>query len=131
MNRRKALIREYKENPPPAGIFQITNTANGKILIGKGLNVQGKLNSSQLQLELKSHLNKALQKDWNYYGPENFVFEVLDYLDGDVQLEKRHEELTALEELWLDKLQPYGDKGYNRKPKHKPLGAPASGPAED
>ncbi len=118
MDRRKTLIREYKENPPPPGIFQITNTANGKIFIGKGLNVQGKLNSNQAQLEFQGHRNKELQADWNEYGPEKFVFEVLDHLDEDAARDGRQaEELAALEELWLDKLQPYGDKGYNRKPK--------------
>jgi hypothetical protein len=123
MDRRKTLIREYKENPPPAGIFRITNTANGKILIGKGANVQGKLNSNLSQLQFKSHRNKALQEDWNQYGDEAFTFEVLDYLEEDAaHPERQSEELSALEELWLDKLQPYDDRGYNRKPKkRKPL----------
>jgi predicted transcriptional regulator len=128
MDRRKMLIREYKENPPPAGIFRITNTANGKILIGKGPNVQGKLNSHLTQLKFKAHRNKALQEDWNQYGSEAFTFEVLDYLEEDAAHPGRQsEELSALEELWLDKLQPYGDKGYNRKPKkRKLLETPAS-----
>ena len=120
MNRRKTLIRDYKENPPPAGIFQIKNTANGKIFIGKGLNVQGKLNSHQAQLEFKSHRNTTLQADWNQYGPETFIFEVLDYLDGDTaQQTNPSAELTELESMWLDKLQPYGDNGYNRTSKKR------------
>lgn len=130
MDRRKTLIREYKENPPPAGIFRITNTANGKILIGKGINVQGKMNSNLTQLQFKAHRNKALQEDWNRYGAKMFTFEVLDYLERDAaHPERQSEELSALEELWLDRLQPYGDKGYNRKPKkQKPLEAPTSLP---
>ena len=114
MDKRKEIIRKYKENPPPAGIFRITNNVNGKILIGKGLNVQGKINSNLAQLKFGGHRNKELQKDWNRYGPEVFSFEVLDYLKEDAAHPERHaDELAALEELWLDKLKPYGDRGYN------------------
>lgn len=116
MNNRKEIIREYKENPPPAGIFKITNTANGKIMIGKGINVQGRINSNMAQLRFGSHRNSELQEDWKKYGPEVFSFEVLDCLEEDVSHpERQNEELDALEELWLDKLKPYGEKGYNKK----------------
>jgi hypothetical protein len=117
MDRRKALKREYKQNQPPAGVFQITNTVNGKILIGKGINVKGKLNSHQAQLKMGVHRNKSLQQDWNTYGPEHFSFEVLDYLElRDDPPHKQQQDLDALEELWLDKLRPYGEKGYNKQP---------------
>ncbi len=116
MDRRKEIIREYKENPPPAGIFRMTNTANGKILIGKGLNVQGKINSNLAQLKFGGHRNKELQQDWKKYGSDAFSFEVLDYLKEDpVHPERQADELAALEELWLDKLKPYGEKGYNKE----------------
>jgi len=115
MDRRKEIIREYKENPPPAGIFRITNTVNGKILIGKGINVQGKINSNLAQLKFGGHRNRELQNDWNRYGAEKFTSEILDYLKEDpAHPERQADDLTALEELWLDKLQPYGEKGYNK-----------------
>lgn len=115
INHKAVLKRRYKENPPPAGIFQITNRATGKVLIGKGLNVQGILNSQQFQLQTGVHRNQALQQDWNQYGAGQFTFEIVDYLkpSDDPQQDLR-EELAALEELWLVKLQPYGDKGYNK-----------------
>ena len=118
MDRRKALIREYKENQPPAGIFQIKNLTNSKVFIGKGLNVQGKINGNQMQLKLGTHRTKALQEDWNTYGSEQFSFEVLDYLEDDGgPFRNQQKELAALEEMWLERLQPYGEKGYNRKPR--------------
>ena len=117
MDRRKALKREYKENTL-AGVFQITNTANGKILIGKGMNGKGKLNSHQAQLKMGVHRNKGLQQDWNHYGAEQFTFEVLDYLEfRDDSPQKQQKDLAALEELWLDKLRPYGERGYNKRPR--------------
>jgi predicted transcriptional regulator len=118
-DRRKALKREYKENTL-AGVFQITNTSNGKIFIGKGMNGKGKLNSHQAQLKMGVHRNKGLQQDWNHYGAEQFTFEVLDYLEfRDDSPQKQQKDLLALEKLWLDKLRPYGEKGYNKKPKRK------------
>jgi DNA-binding HxlR family transcriptional regulator len=118
MDRRKMLIREYKANPPPSGIFQITNRVNGKILIGSGMNVRGKINSHQAQLKMGVLRNKGLQEDWNTYGPDQFAFEVIDYLESDADsLQQQHEDLTTLEAIWLEKLQPYGEKGYNRPPK--------------
>ncbi len=32
-DRRKELIRQYKDNPPPAGVFQIRNLINGKVYV--------------------------------------------------------------------------------------------------
>jgi hypothetical protein len=118
MDRKTALKRAYKEHPPAAGIFRITNKANGKILIGKGLNVQGKLNAQYAQLQWGSHRNRALQQDWQQHGQEQFTLEVVDQLDpSDDPRQDVQQELAALEELWLDKLRPYGEKGYNAPPK--------------
>jgi hypothetical protein len=114
MDERSALKRRYKENPPPAGVYRITNKGNGKIFIGKGMNVQGKMNGQMLQLKWGSHPNKALQEDWKRFGAEEFVFEVLDYLEpAKAPNIDPNADLSTLEQLWLTKLQPYGERGYN------------------
>ncbi len=64
MTNKKELKKQYKANPPKMGIFQIKNLANGKIFIGRGMNVQGKINSSKFQLEQGSHPNSELQNDF-------------------------------------------------------------------
>jgi hypothetical protein len=121
MDRRKALKREYKENPPPGGIFQIKNLVTGKIFIGCGMDVRGKINSHRAQLQMGVLRNQALQEDWNTYGPERFSFEVLDYWTPDTDPpEKQREDLMTLTGLWLEKLQPYGERGYNQPPKPRP-----------
>lgn len=115
MTTRSELKRRYRENPPEAGIYRITNTANGKVFIGKSLNVRGKLNGQMFELKLGSHRNRALQKDWNEFGDGSFAFDVVDILKpADDPLRDMSEDLAALEEAWLEKLQPYGDRGYNR-----------------
>jgi len=111
---RKELNDEYAKRPKPAGVFQIKNIANGKVLLGSSLNLEGPLNSHRFMLKIGSHRNKALQQDWNEYGEQNFVFEILETVtvkdDPNFNLK---DELTLLEMIWLEKLQPVGEKGYN------------------
>ena len=115
-NDRSDLKREYKENPPLAGIFKITNKTNGRIYIDKGLNVQGVMNRHEFQLRNGSHKNPELQKDWDQFGAENFIFEVIDHLkpsdDPSIDI---NNELADLEEIWLNELTPYEEKGYNKR----------------
>jgi hypothetical protein len=114
---KSALKRTYKDNPPAAGVFQITNTQNGKIFIGKGMNVHGILNSQQAQLKFGFHRNADLQQDYNRHGMEKFDFKVLDQLEmSNKTSQEMQEDLAALEILWLEKLQPYGERGYHKAP---------------
>jgi hypothetical protein len=111
---RKELNREYLERPKPAGVFQVKNTVNGKVLLGSSLNLNGALNGHKFTLKIGSHRNKALQEDWDRYGADAFVFEVLDVVQvRDDPHFKLGDELTLLEMIWLEKLQPFGEKGYN------------------
>ena len=107
MDRRKELTRAYKENPPRAGVLQVRNTVNGKI------------NSQRFQLAGGGHANKALQDDWKAQKPGDFVFEVLEYLtppSEDASALIIREALSALEKRWLNKLKPWGERGYNKPP---------------
>jgi group I intron endonuclease len=102
------------ERPKPAGVFQVKNTANGRILLGSSLNLEGALNGHKFTLKIGSHRNKDLQEDWNKYGGDSFVFEILETVqvrdDPNFNLS---DELSLLEMIWLEKLQPFGEKGYN------------------
>jgi hypothetical protein len=116
---RKALIREYKETKRPIGVYCIRNTVNGKLLIGTSRDLPSILNRQQMQLRAGSHTNQSLQKDLREYGAEAFEVEVLDTLElheqGDYDPAA---DLRILEQMWLDKLSPYGERGYNPEPKH-------------
>lgn len=87
---------------------------NGKILVGSTNNLKN-LNGIKFMLEMNNYTtNKELQKEWNEYGVGAFVFEVLEKLKKkDDSCFNEKEELQALEEKWLEKLQPYGEQGYN------------------
>jgi len=111
---RKDLKREYHERKQRAGVFQVKNTVNGKILLGSSLNLEGPLNSHKFMLSIGSHRNKALQDDWNTYGADAFVFEILEEVRiTDDPHFKLSDELTLLEQIWLEQLQPFYERGYN------------------
>ena len=114
MQRRKEIHREYKERVKPSGVFQIKNLANGKVLLGSSLNLEGPLNKHRFMLRINSHPNQELQKDWNELGSDQFSFEIQETIqikdDPNFNLK---DELTLLEEIWLEKLQAFGERGYN------------------
>jgi hypothetical protein len=114
MKTRKEIHREYKERMKPSGSFQVKNTVNGKVLLGSSLNLEGPLNRHRFMLKIGSHPNKALQKDWDELGSDKFVFEILEVVqvkdDPNFNLK---DELTLLEMIWLEKLEPVGERGYN------------------
>jgi len=117
---KKALTRQYKETRRPMGVYQVRNTVNGKVLIGVSVDLPAMLNRQQAQLRMGGHPNRELQKEWAEFGPEAFEFEILDTLtppEG-AQYDPK-DDLRALEQLWLDKLSPFGECGYNVKPKHQ------------
>jgi len=111
---RKELNREYAERVKPAGIYQVKNLKNGKVLLGSSLNLEGPLNRHRFMLKTGSHTNKALQKDWDELGPDQFAFEILEEVqrkdDPNFNLK---DELSLLEMIWLERLQPVGEHGYN------------------
>ncbi|MGC9365326.1 MAG: hypothetical protein ACP5FZ_12265 [Fidelibacterota bacterium] len=43
MKSKQDLKREYKERKTMAGVFQIKNIANGKVLLGSSLNLDSKI----------------------------------------------------------------------------------------
>lgn len=116
---RKAKIREYKDTPRPMGVFRIINKVNGKVLIGASSNLTAILNRFKSELKLGSCRNIVLQKEWKEFGSEAFVFEELEILEPlDDPGYDPAEDLKFLEDLWTEKLKPYGEKGYNKQPKN-------------
>jgi hypothetical protein len=115
---RKDLKRAYKETPEQAGIWLIRNLKNGKVLLGESINLGGRINRHRFVLNTGKHECKELQTDWNNLGPQNFSFEEAELLKkpDDNPYFDLYGELKRLEKSWLDKLQPYGEKGYHSAP---------------
>ncbi len=115
---KKELKEQYKHTVRPMGVYQIRNKINEKIFIGSSNNLDGIINRNKFQLKLGSHPNGILQKDWEEFAEEDFVFEILEELEPreDLDIPK---ELEHLEDLWMEKLQPFGSNGYNLKKKSR------------
>lgn len=113
MDRKQELKRQYKETKIEAGVYQIRNTKNEKVLIESTPNLKT-INGKLFGLKMNSHTNKLLQTELKEYGGEAFVIEVLEILEipEDVYFDTK-ESLKKLKQKWLDKLQPYGERGYN------------------
>ncbi|KPJ99951.1 MAG: hypothetical protein AMS20_15510 [Gemmatimonas sp. SG8_28] len=103
---RKALIRQYKETPRPAGVYRVLNTRSSKALVGTSPDAPAMLNRIRAQLRMGAHPNRDLQQDWSSDGPDGFIFEVLDVLEPkDGADTDPAEELRLLEEMWIERLQ--------------------------
>ena len=115
-NDNKRLKQDYKLAKRPFGVFLIRNTANDKIFLGSGLDIQGIINRHKFALSAGGHLNKDLQADWNELGAEKFEFEILDQMEPpDSPGFDARRELQFMEDMWLEKLQPYDNQGYNHR----------------
>lgn len=115
MDRRADLKRWYKENPPQGGVYQIRNINDGKILVRSSANFTGGFNRDKLELNSGTSRFALLQAAWQQGGEDQFVFEILDVFkprEEDTP-EQQRKELLLLEEMWREKLQPYGERGYH------------------
>ncbi len=118
---RKELIRQYKETRRPMGVYRVHNLVSDKSFIGSGADLPAALNSNKAQLRLGVHSVRDLQADWNALGPDSFAFEIVDEIKPPDRPDyDPADDLRALEALWLDKLAPFEDRGYNRRPKRAP-----------
>jgi hypothetical protein len=115
MSTRPEIKRQYKEAVKQAGIFQVKNKVNGKILLGSSKNLHGPLNKHRFILSIGMHWNREMQEEWNQFGPDAFAFEVLEVVkpkeDPRFNLD---DELSLLEQIWIEKVQPFGERGYNK-----------------
>lgn len=114
VNRREELKQLAKEIKTEAGVYQIRNKENGKRYVASTPNLRS-LNGQQFMLNMGSHRNRRLQEEWKQYGEEAFAIEVVEKLkipEGNAFFDVK-DALKKLEASWIEKLQPYGENGYN------------------
>ena len=105
MKTKKELKDEYKQRKIPMGVFQIKNIKNNKALIDNSIDMESKWNRHKMELKFGNHRNRNFQKEWNEYGEENFVFEVLSEL---IKSEEENinyaKELKTLQDMVIEEL---------------------------
>lgn len=118
MKTRKELKEEYRQMKFPMGVFCIKNNNNGKIFIGSSIDLRAIWYSQKLQLDMGIHQNSDLQKDWNDYGAQHFTYEIVEeIIQKDDKKTDYTKDIKVLEEMVIEKLQPFNEKGYNKKQK--------------
>ncbi len=93
------------------GVYQIRNLKNNKRYIGSaaGRGFTNRWNTHKRQLKENKHHSIHLQRAWNKYGAENFVFEVIEVMHA-----TRKEYIIPREQYYLDYYQTYErELGYN------------------
>lgn len=130
--KRKQLTAEYQERERTMGVFQIKNKINGRTYVGGSTNLDALWGKEQFILNMDTHTNRELQKDWKQFGGDNFEYLILetvkldqkirydykDVFDADGRqpadmVHQYNKKVADMKEQWLEKLQPYGEKGYH------------------
>ncbi|WP_054070262.1 GIY-YIG nuclease family protein [Pseudomonas syringae group genomosp. 3] len=88
-----------------SGVYQITNTTNGRRYIGSSVNLAARIKSHVYRLKNGVGKNRHMQADWDIYGFHSFSARVLVYCSP--------EHCVAYEQQCFDALQPE----YNISPK--------------
>ncbi len=115
MKSKKELQEAYKQMKFRMGVFQIRNTVNNKVFVEGSVNLEAIWNRHRSSLRFGGHTVEELQKDWNELGEDKFVYEVLSEIDPeDTTIKDHRKEVKKLEDMFIEELQPFGEKGYNR-----------------
>lgn len=72
------------------GVYKIENTITGKCYYGSSIYLRKRFNNHKTKLRNQKHDNKELQSEWNLYGENVFSFEIIEYCDKSILLEKEN-----------------------------------------
>lgn len=86
------------------GVYKITNIVNNKVYIGSSINMKKRSNEHFCMLKNGNHHSSKLQKAYNKYGKQSFIFELIEECDKNI--------ITEREQYWLNELDSYNN-GYN------------------
>ena len=71
-----AWNKKYKVSNKQYFIYTITCLCNGKVYVGRTVNPKARLKEHTYSLNVGHHQNAELQKDFDRFGTENFVFQI-------------------------------------------------------
>jgi group I intron endonuclease len=92
-----------------SGIYAIRNIINDKKYIGSAKNFNLRFQAHLRELRRNKHHSIKLQRAWNKYGENSFVFEVIQEVAS-------LSDLLAVEQLHIDAHKSATNKGYNACP---------------
>lgn len=88
------------------GIYKIENLVNHKMYIGQSHKIKRRWSDHKKVLRKGKNKNRLLQEDWNTYGENNFIFDIIELCPS--------EELDKKEKYYIKKYNTFNsDDGYN------------------
>lgn len=90
-----------------SGIYKITNLINNKVYIGKSIDIAERWRFHQYPGHWKNS-SKILYQAFQKYGLENFIFEIIEYINP-----KNKDEMNKREIFWINYYNSYKN-GYNQ-----------------
>lgn len=81
-----------------SGIYKIHNVENNNFYIGSSKHINKRWSEHKYNLNRNDHINIILQRSWNKYGKDCFVFEIIEECEIEFLLER--------EQFYLDTLKP-------------------------
>jgi group I intron endonuclease len=87
------------------GVYCIRHVATNRVYVGSTNNLSKRLSRHRRDLTLNRHHNSYLQSEWNRYGADAFIFEVLELTP----------QFRFRERYWISQLSA-GQNGFNRYP---------------
>jgi group I intron endonuclease len=94
---------------PKSGIYAIFSKIDGKVYIGRSVNITDRVCHHFMHLKKNKHTNRRLQCAFNVYGRDNFYYKVLEICNDSSALD-------ALECKYISDLKSCNDRfGYNLK----------------
>ena len=82
-DRRKNLVREYKERKPRQGICLVRCAPTGDTWIASSRNLDAQQNSIWFGLRSGRHPNAAMQAAWKAHGESAFAYEIVELVTDD------------------------------------------------
>lgn len=102
-------VYEDKYIKNKSGIYQIRNLVNNKIYIGSAEEFYRRKNYEHFySLKRNKHVNRKLQRAYNKYGEQNFIFEIIEFVEDESKLLEH-------EQYWMDRFNVVKN-GYNIEP---------------
>jgi group I intron endonuclease len=80
------------------GIYSIKNSKNNKIYIGSSVDIKSRWRLHKHELLNNKHHSQYLQRSWNKYGEDVFIFEIMEECDTLFLLER--------EQFYIDTFNP-------------------------
>lgn len=76
------------------GVYKIINKINNKKYFGSSKNIEKRFRNHKNKLRRNRHINIILQRAWNKYGEDNFLFEIVELCDKSLLFETEQKYLN-------------------------------------